>query len=451
MKNSIKKVFSAVLCIAMLLGAAAMLFSCDKEPENNTEKEENNASVLKTAVRVVDVLSAGKRLVKSNLQLVTVPEGELPENTLASMDEAIGKYLITDVCPGDYILSTRIQNQKPELPGENSNKSPNYVIVTEHLTSSGDVTEALQKIIDANPNKTLYFPDGTYTISKPLTTSADPAKTVSLVLSQYAVIQAADNWSGEALLIVGADGAKSDEDAVGVGSGCLITGGTFNANKKTNAIKVAGGRDVVINHTAIKNFVIGIHIAANYVDVDSVVGAGANTPESIGVLIEGSYNTLTNMRIVSIVTGIKLTAPDNVLRNVHPLCVSSRAESCGFWDTSSGNIYDYCYSDQFASGFRLADNNASVLSGCFCFWYALGTRRHWGIECQGRFNSLVKNTRIDMSQHSEGADNAYIVGSPDKDHPNGNDDLTGTGVIIDSNSFNRLHDEHESVFYRFKR
>ena len=43
-----------------------------------------------------------------------------------------------------------------------------YVIVSDYVTpSSGeDVSEALQQLIDANPNRTIYFPDGEYIISK---------------------------------------------------------------------------------------------------------------------------------------------------------------------------------------------------------------------------------------------------------------------------------------------
>lgn len=38
---------------------------------------------------------------------------------------------------------------------------------------STDVTEALQTLINENPNRTLFFPDGTYLIRKPITTSGD--------------------------------------------------------------------------------------------------------------------------------------------------------------------------------------------------------------------------------------------------------------------------------------
>ena len=57
-----------------------------------------------------------------------------------------------------------------------SAKDKGYVIVTDYLKADGkkDVSAAIQKIIDSNPNRTLYFPDGIYLISKPISTPADP-------------------------------------------------------------------------------------------------------------------------------------------------------------------------------------------------------------------------------------------------------------------------------------
>ena len=151
--------------------------------------------------------------------------------------------------------------------------------------------------------------------------------------------------------------------------------------------------------------------------------------DTIGVLVEGSYNTIQNMRICDIHIGIKLTDSKNILRNLHPLYTpqTQSNESCSFWDeTTEGNFYDYCYSDQFATAFRLADGNASVLNGCFAFWYSDNTTRHWGIHAQGKFNALVRATRVDMCDDGKNAinpDNAYLVV----------DDTTksGIGKVID--------------------
>ena len=49
-----------------------------------------------------------------------------------------------------------------------------YVVVTDFINSDGerDVSEELQKIIDENPNRTIFFPDGEYYLSKPIFTPA---------------------------------------------------------------------------------------------------------------------------------------------------------------------------------------------------------------------------------------------------------------------------------------
>ncbi|MBQ3822496.1 MAG: hypothetical protein II807_05550, partial [Thermoguttaceae bacterium] len=52
-----------------------------------------------------------------------------------------------------------------------------------------DVADALQKVIDANPHRTLWFPDGTYLLSKPIATPADPNKAVSLDMADFAIIK----------------------------------------------------------------------------------------------------------------------------------------------------------------------------------------------------------------------------------------------------------------------
>ena len=76
-------------------------------------------------------------------------------------------------------------------------KDMGYVVVKVKNNGKVDVSDAIQKIIDENPNRTIYFPDGTYLISKPICTPADPKKSVALELSNYAVIKATEDWNNE--------------------------------------------------------------------------------------------------------------------------------------------------------------------------------------------------------------------------------------------------------------
>ena len=111
----------------------------------------------------------------------------------------------------------------------NSPKSKGYVIVTEHIkaNSGKDISDALQKIIDNNPNRTIYFPDGVYIISKPIVTPAEPTKSVALELSNYAIIRASEDWANEEAMI--RLGGKDAANNIGVaGSNYYLDGGIID-------------------------------------------------------------------------------------------------------------------------------------------------------------------------------------------------------------------------------
>ncbi|MBQ2374218.1 MAG: hypothetical protein II299_03815, partial [Alistipes sp.] len=84
-----------------------------------------------------------------------------------------------------------------------SAKQKGYVVVTDYVKANGkkDVSDAIQQIIDSNPNRTIYFPDGVYLISKPICTPADPRKSVSLELSNYATIKAMEGWAHDEAMV----------------------------------------------------------------------------------------------------------------------------------------------------------------------------------------------------------------------------------------------------------
>ena len=78
----------------------------------------------------------------------------------------------------------------------NNPKALGYVVITDYVEANTgkDVSDAIQKVINENPMKTIYFPDGTYEISDTIVIPADTTKSVSFRLSNYATIKAA-NWS----------------------------------------------------------------------------------------------------------------------------------------------------------------------------------------------------------------------------------------------------------------
>lgn len=307
-----------------------------------------------------------------------------------------------------------------------------FVIITDYLTpnTSSDLSDAIQSVIDENPNKTIYFPDGEYVISKPILTPADPLKSVSLELSNYATLKASSDWSSEeAMIRLGASHQKND--IYTNGSNYYLSGGIIDGSGKAKGISIDGGRETRIENVSIKNTLIGLHIkhgansGSSDADISNVNIVGCASTDSIGVLVDGYDNTLSNMRIARVQVGVMLNAQGNFLRNIHPLYISDNQlnadnykDSVGFWDKAGGNWFDICYSDQFSTGFRMKDKSNSIYDKCFCFWYAVhGTQT--GFRADGQFSGIIKNGKVVFHGDSPTEANAYISVK----------DSGGTGII----------------------
>lgn len=285
-----------------------------------------------------------------------------------------------------------------------------YIVVTEYISADGktDVADEIQSIIDSNPNRTVYFPDGIYLISKPIFTPADPRKSVDLQFSNYAVIRAADNFNGEALVRLGGKDAANDTHTPG--SNYSLTGGVLDARGITNGVSIDSGRETVIRNVSIKNAVIGIDVkygansGSSDADISDVNIIGTGSVDSTGIYVEGFDNTFTNIRIGNVFTGVYLKSSSNSLRNIHPLYYSDYTDyenSCGFIDEGGNNIYDFCYSDQFCIGFRTLNGISSIFDNCFCFWYTSAGGREIAFKADGRFNSVVSNFRAGFRGDTE--------------------------------------------------
>ncbi|MBO7393527.1 MAG: hypothetical protein J6U98_04935 [Abditibacteriota bacterium] len=288
-------------------------------------------------------------------------------------------------------------------------KNKDMITVTDYLKADGktDVADTIQKIIDANPNRTIYFPDGTYLISKPICTPAEPSKSVSLKLADYAVIKASENWdSDEAMIRLG--GKDPFNNITTNGSNYSLTGGIIDGNlpnestKSVTGVSIDSGRETAVRNVSIKHVKVGIHIkygannGSSDADISHVNIVGTAAEDSVGVIIEGFDNTLTDMRIGHVYTGVHIKSSGNSLKNIHPLFVGPdtkyNEKSCGFLIDMPDNWLIYCYSDQFAVGFRFTSSLASscTMESCFTFWYSnLDFMEHVAVQAMEKFNTVV--------------------------------------------------------------
>ena len=280
------------------------------------------------------------------------------------------------------------------------------VNVAEFVASDGsvDVADGIQRLIDANPNRTLWFSDGTYLISHPICTPAHPKRSVDLRLSNYAVLKAAPGWTNtEAMVRLG--GIHPANDIRTVGSCYSIAGGVIDGSGVAKGVAIDSGRETKVRCVSMKKVFVGLHIKhgannnSSDCDISDVNIVGNRKPGSIGVFIESCDNTLSNMRIADVQTGVRLAGSGNLMTNLHPLYTNPMdqyAESVGFHDCGYDNSYNRCYSDHFSTGFLFGEKSArAVLDACIVYWYAPTKGfRHTVIRCDGQFTAHVSDMQI---------------------------------------------------------
>ena len=281
-----------------------------------------------------------------------------------------------------------------------------YVNVLDYMDANTgeDLSDAIQKVILDNPKRVIFFPDGEYMISKPVCTPGNPEHSVSLHLSNYATIKATDSWnSDEAMIRLGA--AEPFNSIYINGSNYYLSGGIIDGSGIAKGVSIDSGRETRVENVSIKNTQIGLHVkfgansGSSDADVLNVNIVGNGALDSVGLLVEGMDNSFANMRIARVQVGIKLIRGGNHLRNIHPLyvpapCWEKYSESIGFMDLSWENWYDFCYSDQFCTGFYMKDNLRSIYHNCFCYWWMTLPEGQFGFKADGKFSSLISNTKV---------------------------------------------------------
>lgn len=435
----------------------------DSEKENQ-DLEANEIKVL----RVISPLKKGDMIVAEDIMMCVEKRDAIPTGAITDIAAVLGKYAIKDISMGAYIYSSDLSivavepdsdadgygdmrdeikdelygelrgeisaelreelkaelraELEAELRAEIANGGINaadlgYVVITDYLqpNTGEDVSDAIQKVINENPRKTIYFPDGEYLISKPICTSSNPDKAVSLHLANFAVIKASDAWnSDEAMIRLGGDNDRVFTTGA-TGSNYYLYGGCIDGSYIAKGVSIDSGRETSIRNVSIKFATVGLHVkyneeyGSNDADIDTVNIIGPYAPDTIGLIIDGFDNTFTNMRIAGFQIGVKLTGAGNFLRNLHPLYSYSTCDyedSIGFLDLSGGNWYDICYPDNFAIGFYMTTHAISVYNACFCYWYSSSGNTEIAFFVDGEFNSVLNNCKSSFRHDANGE---YLV------------------------------------------
>ena len=335
----IKNAVCVLLCILIL--CVVPITSCNKAPTDKNENSSSNTAIQSENIPplptehelnengLVDVvvlkqdIKKGQKLSAKLVTLTELSPENLPKNAITSKSLIYNKYATRDLYKGDYIINEWLVEDKTMIPYDHLIKkdidspSGDYIVITDYVKANTgeDLYVILQEIIDKNPGRTLYFPDGEYVISHSLLTSSEPAKSTSFYLSAGATIKAADFWEKDgtynALICLGA--YKKVNDINSPGSNFFVMGGIFDCNGVADGISIDAGRETLIKNVVIVNSRYGIHVkegtngASADADIDDVTIIGNGIFNSIGVCFVGDDNSITNARISNVGIGMSLS------------------------------------------------------------------------------------------------------------------------------------------------
>ena len=243
-KNILFRLLGVILCVAMLLSVAACIASNDTTvgdaTDKITESETEAVETMKVAVFSVKAIK-GNLLNKYRVELADVPVTDLPIDPITNVDDAIGKYLLEDADKGSCVSASMLSAMDPLV--SSSGIGTDYVLITDVVnknTNIKDMSEIIQKAIDENPGKTIYFPDGKYELSKTVVIPSEPDKSVSFRLSNYAVFTPSSAWKSESTALV-QYGTKDSAKTQSGDHSDYFMGGIIDVKKKGTAIEVYGG------------------------------------------------------------------------------------------------------------------------------------------------------------------------------------------------------------------
>ena len=444
--NAIRRLLLLLCCFCLVLGSFSAI-SLTIGAQDGGKADENGDDLVEV-VRVIDDIKFGGKFTNDRLAVVKVSPEAVPEGAISDLTKLRNKYAAAPLYPGDYVTAAKVSDVKPNNAvdededeiedGEIDPYKLGYVVITkyEQYREGSNYSPAIKKAIEENPGRTIYFPDGTYNIQEPIVISADPAKSVALRLSHLAIINAT-NWSDPKVPMIrlgvedeAAEGAEEtpavsmDEAELSAQRSTYVIGGVVMGNRMASGISIEGGKDILLYNVSIKRTYNGIHVlyannemGATYANVDNVNITGYEATGSSGILVEGTRNTFSNMRIASVQYGVQCTetGEGNSFRNLHPLTVAMNDEvkvdenykrlpegnerfTVGFWDKSDGNNFDVCYSDQMATGYLFEENCRTVAISGFCYWWTERNQYNVGYESNGKFNALVVAGKVSLGK-----------------------------------------------------
>lgn len=251
-----------------------------------------------------------------------------------------------------------------------------------------DSTVLIQKLIDTNSLKTLYFPNGKYLISSPLVIKSGNETSVNLIFDENATLFT--NTPIDELINIGKI-SSGNYDRYSEGNITTIKGGIFNATNTQRALYITSDKKQVrllnLNIINVKN--IGIYLDRNIstttsistdtlMDNISITGTKNYNDNNVGLYLYGTDNEINNLRITGIKTAIDINGGGNLFNNCHltnsydNITTKMINNSIGVNIRGFGNNYfNNFYIDTYGQNFIFNTNNMRTYINNLQIYYYL--------------------------------------------------------------------------------
>ena len=170
MNKNIKKKLIRAITVCLLITVLLSLASCARPISNNNKPNppQETDSFIDVPVFATDV-EFGKKITVDKVTTKKINSKAVSDTMVTDVNEVVGKYATVALFAGDYAYKGKLSSKKPVQTAEMAEVEKTrskYVDVSQFIepNSGNDVAAALQKLIDENKNRTIYFPDGEYQV-----------------------------------------------------------------------------------------------------------------------------------------------------------------------------------------------------------------------------------------------------------------------------------------------
>ncbi len=248
-----------------------------------------------------------------------------------------------------------------------------------------DDIQAIQKAIDENPLKTIYFPKGDYGITNKIIVYQANNYGVNLKLDENALIKNISNEKLETLIEIGLDDTKGTYSRTKANNVIFVEGGIIDCSNVSKGMVIDSGRQLVqLAKTVFKNIEdFGLYLSLNqrYTSGDVKVSYcdffRKDSNQGTAIKIDSYDNEIVHIRIDGCQIGIKMTGGFQTFDDIHCTALYNsqstddlKNTTIGFLFTQGSAVLSNCYADTYARGFEFDNDNGNYfLTNCCVYYY----------------------------------------------------------------------------------